>query len=129
MAEKQTLTKADKAIEREGKKLEDLVTKMTMSMGDAKNAVDVTVKDMIKLEKDKQLDAKVYQNNLKVTAAAMGTSVDVLEKTISENNLVFDSVSGNLVALAESSQEIARVSEEAAKEFAKSITKMNGVVA
>ena len=44
---KQTLTKADKAIEREGKRMTDLVTRMTMSMGDAEKAVGVTVKDMI----------------------------------------------------------------------------------
>lgn len=126
---KQTLTKADNAIKREGKKLTDIVTRMTMSMGDAEKAVGVTVKDMIKLEKDKQRDSKVYENNLKVTAAAMGTSVDVLQKTISENNLVFDDVTGNLVELKDSSQEIARVSAATAAEFAKSITKMNGVVA
>ena len=126
---KQTLTKADKAIEREGKKLTDIVTRMTMSMGDAEKAVGVTVKEMIKLEKDKQRDSKVYENNLKVTAAAMGTSVDVLQKTISENNLVFDDVTGNLVELKNSSQEIAKVSAATAAEFAKSITKMNGVVA
>ena len=115
---KQTLTKADKAIEREGKKLSDIVTRMTMSMGDAEKAVSVTVKDMIKLEQNKQVDQKVYKNNLKVTAAAMGTSTDVLEKTIQENNLVFDSITGDLVNLKDSSQE-----------FAKSIAKMNGVVA
>ena len=126
---KQTLTKADKAIEREGKRMTDLVTRMTMSMGDAEKAVGVTVKDMIKLEKDKQRDSKLYENNLKVTAAAMGTSVDVLQKTIDQNNLVFDDVTGNLVELKDSSQEIARVSAETAAEFAKSITKMNGVVA
>ena len=114
---KQTLTKADKAIQRDGKKLTDIITRMTMSMGDAEKAVGVTVKDMIKLEQKKQVDQEVYKNNLKVTASAMGTSVDVLQKTISENNLVFDSISGDLVELKNSSQE-----------FAKSIIKMNGVV-
>ena len=114
---KQSLTKADKAIQKSADGLTELALKNTLSMGEASKEVSKTVADMIALEKQKQLDAKTLQNNIKITAAAQGLSVESLNTIMQENELVIDKASGELVKFKDSTQA-----------FEDSIVKMNGVV-
>ena len=101
---KQSLTKADKAIQKSADGLTELALKNTLSMGKASQEVGKTVADMIALEKQKQLDAKTLQNNIKITAAAQGLSVESLNTIMQENELVIDKASGELVKFKDSTQ-------------------------
>ena len=114
---KQSLTKAGKAIESQAKTLNDIAIQNTKSMTTQSKAASNTVKQMLNLEQQKLTDAKTLANNIKVTAAAQGVSVEALKKVMDDNNLVIDKATGELVKLKDSTQA-----------FEDGIVKMNGVV-